>query len=225
MLVGGVAAHLPGAAFLHKLALTLPGALAAEWQRLPLWLPVAMGSGILLYFSLRHEPDLSALWLAAALILAAVLLAGWRPLAAWTLAMGAWRRLASAWLPGRPSGSPIIDLPNKAMVVEGVVEAVDPLPEGVRVTLTRPRLSGDGPELQRNLRIRLRKKDPLVPVPGDRLRIRSLVREPAPPAFPGGWDFQRGAYFQGLGGSGFAIGPAERLGSRCPHRPSRSCAA
>jgi competence protein ComEC len=198
----------------------LHDALAAEWQRLPLWLPVGMGGGILAYFSLRREPDLTALWWAAALLLAAVLLTGRRPLAAWGLGMAGMVAMGfgvAAWQTQRLP--PIVDLPSKAVMVEGVVEAVDPLPEGVRVTLTRPRLSADGSELPRNLRIRLRKKDPLVPVSGDRLRVRSLVREPAAPAFPGAWDFQRGAYFQGLAGSGFAIGQAERLGEPLPASP------
>lgn len=218
--LGGLAAHLPGLGALGRVMLVLRNALATEWQRLPLWLPVGMGGGILAYFSLRQEPDLSALWWAAALLLAALLLAGRRPLAAWAIGMAGMVALGfgvAAWQSQRLP--PIIDLPNKAVVVEGVVETVDPLPEGVRVTLTRPRLAAEGPELTRNLRIRLRKKDPLVPVPGDHLRVRALVREPAPPAFPGAWDFQRGAYFQGLGGSGFAIGAAERLGEPLPASP------
>ncbi|MBC9175461.1 ComEC/Rec2 family competence protein [Roseomonas ludipueritiae] len=205
---------------MHRLASMAYGILASEWERLPLWLPIGMGAGILLYFSLQHEPGLSALWWAAALILGAVVLVPRRPLSAWALGMAGMVALGfgvAGWQTQRLP--PIIDLPSKAVVVEGVVEAVDPLPEGVRVTLARPRLSTDGPDLPRNLRIRLRKKDPLTPVPGDHLRVRALVREPAPPAFPGAWDFQRGAYFQGLGGSGFAIGAAERLGEPLPASP------
>ncbi|GGC48332.1 hypothetical protein GCM10011504_28490 [Siccirubricoccus deserti] len=41
------------------------------------------------------------------------------------------------------------------------------------------------------------------------MRLRALVRAPGAPAHPGGWDFQRAAYFAGLGGSGFALGRAE----------------
>jgi competence protein ComEC len=211
------------AAYLARFSLLLPPFLAfqrllsAEWQRLPLWLPVGMGSGAWLYFSLRREPGLSSLWLAAALLLAAILLAARKPLIAWAVAMAGMGALGfgmAAWQAQRLP--PLLDLPGKAVVVEGLVETVDPLPEGVRVTLTAPRLSAEGPVLPRNLRIRLRKNDPLVPAPGDRLRLRALVREPAPPAYPGGWDFQRNAFFQGLGGSGFAIGPAERLGEPQP---------
>ena len=38
--------------------------------------------------------------------------------------------------------------------------------------------------------------------------MRALVRPPVSPAYPGAWDFQRAAFFSGLGGSGFAIGRA-----------------
>lgn len=218
--VRGMAAHLPGLGLLRSIMQVVQDALAAEWQRLPLWLPVALGGGILLYFSLRHEPGLSVLWWALALLSAAILLTGRRPLAAWALGMVGMAALGfgvAAWQTQRLP--PVLDLPSKAVVAEGVVDAVDQLPEGVRVTLSGPRLSPDGPELPRNIRLRLRKKDPLVPVPGDRLRVRALVREPAPPAYPGAWDFQRGAFFQGLAGSGFAIGPAERLGEPLPASP------
>ena len=48
---------------------------------------------------------------------------------------------------------------------------------------------------------------------GDRVRVRALLQRPSPPAYPGGWDLQRDAYFAGLGGYGTALGPVERLQS------------
>lgn len=217
---GGIRAAWPGPGIPRRLALALHGVLAAEWQRLVLWLPVAMGIGVLTYFGLEREPGLACLWLPAPLLLAATVLVRRWPLTGWMLGMTGMATLGfavAAWQAGRMP--PVLDLPNKAVMAEGIVTAVDPLPEGVRITFAVPRLSADGPDLQRALRIRLRAKDPLVPVPGDHLRVRALVRPPAMPAYPGGWDFQRGAFFQGLGGSGFAIGPAERLGEPVPADP------
>jgi competence protein ComEC len=179
-----------------------------------------MGIGLLTYFAQREEPSLACLWLPPLLILPALLMLRRWPLASWAMAMAGMAALGfavAAWQTSRLP--PVLELPRKAVMAEGVVSAVDPLPEGVRVTLSSPRLSSDGEELSRTLRIRLRPKDPLVPVPGDRLRIRALVRPPAMPAYPGAWDFQRGAFFQGLGGSGFAIGAAERLGEPLPADP------
>jgi competence protein ComEC len=91
--------------------------------------------------------------------------------------------------------------------VSGRVATVDILPEGRRVTLVNPRL-GEGGPMPRLLRVRLRTEDPARPAPGDVLSVRALVRPPVSPAYPGAWDFQRAAFFSGLGGSGFAIGRA-----------------
>ena len=56
---------------------------AAERQQQALWLPIAMGAGILFYFNLREEPDPRLIWLAPALIATAFILARRRPLLGW----------------------------------------------------------------------------------------------------------------------------------------------
>ena len=56
---------------------------------------------------------------------------------------------------------------------------------------------------------------------GDTIRVRALVRPPAPPAYPGAWDLQRDAWFSGHGGSGYALGPVERLAETAPSGPLR----
>jgi len=186
--------------------------LGAEWDRLPLWLPVALAAGIVLYFSLPAEP--SPWWLLGVPALAALaaVLRARRPLAAWGAA------LAAAFLLG--FGVPALhaaraaqmpDLPRGAVVLTGTVADVAALPEGVRLTLDRVRLSPAGEPLARSLRVRLQRGDPLRPEPGSVIRVRALVRPPGGPVVPGGWDFQRAAFFSGLGGSGFAIGRAELL--------------
>jgi competence protein ComEC len=208
---------LPG---LHRLAWPLArlrAALEAEWQRLPLWLPVALGIGIILYFLQGAEPGPGWRLLPGPLLLAALLLSRRRPLLAWGVAllgMAALGFAVAGWHAARRP--PPLVLPSRAVVLEGPVAAVEHLPQGLRITLRGARMAEapPGPDdapLARDLRIRLRAKDPLLPRPGDRLRLRALVRPPAPPAYPGAWDFQRNAFFDRLGGSGFAIGPAELL--------------
>ena len=46
------------------------------------------------------------------------------------------------------------------------------------------------------------------------MRLRALLRPPSPPAYPGGWDLQRDAFFTGLGGYGFALGHSQTGGRR-----------
>lgn len=186
--------------------------LGAEWDRLALWLPVAMAAGIVLYFSLPAEP--SPWWLLgvpALGALAAVLRGRW-VLASWGAALAAAFLLgfgAPAWHAAR--AAPMPELPRGAVVLTGVVADVAALPEGVRLTLDGVRLAPDAEPLARTLRVRLQRGDPLRPEPGSVVRVRALVRPPGGPVVPGGWDFQRMAFFSGLGGSGFAIGRAEVL--------------
>lgn len=169
-----------------------------------------MGAGVLAYFSLRHEPGAWTALPAPALVLLAWLVARRAPHAGWAIGLvaAAWCGFGAAVLhAGR--APPMAELPRGAVVVTGVVQDVDLLPEGRRVTLAGARFAPGEPPLDRTLRLRLRATDPARPMPGDRISVRALVREPAAPAFPGGWDFQRAAFFAGQAGSGFAIGPAE----------------
>ncbi len=184
-------------------------ALEAGWRDLPPFLAVALGAGVLLYFSGITEPGPGWLWLPAPLLVASVLLLHRAPLRAFGLGLlgaGALGFAVSLWHAGR--AAPVVPIPARALVVQGVVQSVDLLPEGRRVTLAAARLDGGDP-LPRTLRLRLRSGDPARPEPGDTVTLRALVRPPAPPAFPGAWDFQRAAYFAGTAGSGFGIGPAE----------------
>jgi competence protein ComEC len=189
--------------------------LEAEAGRLALWLPVALGGGVLLYFAPRFEPPW---WWGLAgvppLALAFRLRAA-RPLLAWGLALlaalGAGFALA-AWHAGR--APPPLDLPRGAVQLSGTVIEVDPLPGGLRLTLAEARWAEAMAPSVRLIRVRLRGNDPARPEPGDSVTLRALVRPPPAPAYPGAWDFQRAAFFEGLGGSGFALGPLEITAQR-----------
>ncbi len=181
---------------------------ARERGRFPLFLPVLMASGVVLYFALRVEPPR---WAGPSALLAAILLAtlGWRRLPA----RGAALALVAASL-GFTAASiatsralPIVPLPSKAVVLTGTVRTVEILPGGRRLTLAGAVLDPAAPALQRRLHVRLRDDDPATITAGDVIRVRALLRPPAPPAYPGAWDLQRDDYFSGLAGGGYALGP------------------
>ena len=194
-----------------------PAWLAAERTQLVLWLPVLMGAGVLTYFALHKEPPV---WIGAVLLAPA--LAG-----AWLAWPGSVTRGALVALTAFALGlttvqfatwrvAPLLVLPTHAVVVTGVVRQVDLLPSGRRLLLEAVRLDGAEQPLARAVRVRLRTNDPIAVATGDTVRVRALLRVPAAPAYPGGWDLQRDAFFSGLGGSGFALGSATLVAAGSP---------
>ena len=110
--------------------------LAAERERWPLWLPVLMGAGIGLYFSLKSEPPV---WIGPAALLLAALASGlaWRSERAWFPAAGCLAfalGFASAQFQAHNVAAPVLER-RVAGTLEGRVFSVDPLPEGSRIVI------------------------------------------------------------------------------------------
>ncbi len=191
--------------------------LEAERGHFVLWLPVAMLAGILLYFGLRVEPPF---WLgfAATAIATGLLVAGWQYLPArFAAAMLLCAALGFARAELRTACEPpLMPVPHGAVMVSGRVAAVEPLANGLRLTLKPAAL--DAQLVVRAVRVKLRADDPGAPVAGQQVLIRALLFRPHRPAYPGGWDSGRDAFFAGVGATGFAIGdlavtmPAKRGG-------------
>ena len=187
--------------------------LDAERSRWMLWLPVAMGLGIAVYFELPSEP---APWLgpvlaAAALVLVflarsgslARALAIGAVAAASGLGLVAWRTASLA--------APTLSRPLFSINVEGRIADIQRLPESVRVVLEAVRLKGNNvPPIEmmpERVRISLSKGAPPIHV-GDRLLVLANISPPAGPAAPGAFDFQRVAWYQQLGAVGYALARA-----------------
>jgi len=184
----------------------------AERGRFVPWLAVAAMAGVGLYFAQLAEPPV---WAGVAAVLASLLacILGWRhqvSRAVALMALAAAAGFLSVQAQTRRS-LPIEAIPTKAAILTGIVRSVDILPEGRRVTLSGTRLDPAQPPLARYVRVRLRRGDATEMAAGDRVQIRSLLRPPAPPAYPGAWDLQRDAFFSGLGASGYALNPAFTL--------------
>jgi competence protein ComEC len=191
--------------------------LAAERERWPLWLPGFMGAGIGIYFWLSIEP---AAWIGPALVLlgvVAIMLARWRRLGRWPAAAGLALALgfAAAQFEAHSVAAPVLG--HRVIgVLAGRVLAVDPLPEGARLIIAPSALADlASAELPARVRVRLRHGDGGV-VPGDGVRLRVSLEPPPAPAMPGAYDFQRRAWFDRLGGVGYALSAPERTAAQTP---------
>lgn len=191
----------------------------AERDQLALWGPVMLGGGIAAWFVL---PDPAA-WCGAALFVAGVALAA----ATWSggrrvaraLAWGAVLMLAGllvVWTRAESVRAPVLARPIMAdMVAE--VEAVDRLAarQIVRLML-RPVAARDGRGahvvLPPRIRVSLADQDaPTGLARGAKVRLRARLMPPAAPVAPGGYDFARAAWFQGIGATGRGFAPVTVL--------------
>ncbi|MBN9479145.1 MAG: ComEC/Rec2 family competence protein [Bordetella sp.] len=183
----------------------------AQQERWPLWSSVCFGAGCAAYFALKAEP---AAWPSAAVALA--LLGAWivgraRGLPRWAtliLLMLACLSggLAVAKLRADAVAAPIAPADMAPTQVEGWIMDVDsPGQNGARVVVAPVRVRGLEPEATpERLRITLKGAPP---PPGAAIRVFGILNPPPPPASPGAYDFGRNAYFQGMGGTLFALGP------------------
>lgn len=189
--------------------------LIAERDRWMLWLPVAMGVGVGVYFELTVEPPLWIAWATpSAAILAAILArrsAVLGPLlillAFFVLGFAAGQ--ARTWI----AASPALDRRVGPVDLTGRLMVHDETSSGARLVLDRlqfdPPLAGAVPSA---IRLSLR-KDQLAPfAPGQRVRVRALLRPIPPPAAPDGFDYQRFLYFQKVGALGYAVSSVELAG-------------
>jgi competence protein ComEC len=177
----------------------------AERGRFILLLPVALGAAILVYFALPTEPPL---WLAPVLPGAAALAlaVGWRwPVARFAAALALAAALGFARAEWRTAAEPpLLTVPYGAVPVSGRITGIDLLPQGRRITLAQAVLDG-APPAARLVRLRLRNDDRQALNAGDIISVEAMLFRQDRPAYPGGWDFGRDAFFQRLGASGFAL--------------------
>jgi competence protein ComEC len=187
--------------------------LDAERGRWMLWLPVALGLGIAVYYELPTEP---ALWLGPALAAGSLLIVIFAPAGSFAraLAIGAVAASSGLGLVAWRTASlaaPTLTRPLFSLNVEGRVADIQRLPEGVRVVLEAVRLRGRGvppPEMMpAKVRVTLNRGAPPLVI-GDRLLVLANLSPPAGPAAPGAFDFQRVAWYQQLGAVGYALAPA-----------------
>ncbi|MEP6019117.1 MAG: ComEC/Rec2 family competence protein [Paracoccaceae bacterium] len=189
------------------------GVLAVQRGHLFPWLAVGLAMGIGLYFSLRFEPDAMMLGATAAFavfsfVLAHFLRFGTGPL--WMLAgMVALGVLLASGRAHMVSG-PVLDW-HYYGGIEGRVVGLDrSASDAVRITLDQVVLSNVSPKkTPTRVRVSMHGDAALgvVPQPGMRIMTTGHLSPPGGPVEPGGFDFQRHAWFLKLGGVGYTRVP------------------
>ncbi|CEJ13020.1 ComEC family competence protein [bacterium YEK0313] len=185
-------------------------ALEQERGRAFLFLPVAYGAGILVYFSAADEPNLWAVGLAA--IVCGCLAFALRErriaffVAAGIAAVAA--GFAAAALRTALAAHPVLAASTGSVTLTGWVEIFERRENGDRLTL---RLVRSEPAVPQALeRVRVTSRQATGAKTGEAVSLTARLRPPADPPGPGLYDFGRDAFFSGIGASGFVIGQVRR---------------
>lgn len=172
---------------------------------------MAFGVGAAIYLALPAEP-LTAVALAALGFAGAILLAcaRWSLGRAVTIAV----TLLAFGLAGFAAGklrtqnvrAPIAPAGGGLQTIQGfVLDVASPGQGGPRILIAPIRVSGLSPE-ETPIRARITlQDDDVLPAPGTAVSVRGMLNAPPPPASPGSYDFARDAFFDGIGGVGFAL--------------------
>ena len=184
------------------------GALALEVdeRRFFLWIPVAAMGGVALNLAADREP---VLWLPALL---AIVFAGLAVLCrARPVALGVCVGLAALCAGFLAMGlrtarveTPVLDH-IRIVKLQGFVEEVDIRPVGARLVLAVVD-SGDMPASLAPRRVRVTTRKAPGVMAGGYVALQARLLPPSRAVLPGGYDFSRDAYFQGVGAVGSTLG-------------------
>ncbi|HEY1637441.1 MAG TPA: ComEC/Rec2 family competence protein, partial [Rhizomicrobium sp.] len=194
-----------------------------ERERWALWLPVAFGIGIALYFALPDEPSsLLAVALGGSGLLLALAAAGSEHaggravlscLAAVLLGFSLAKHRADS------VAAPVLSHRAGPLLVQGRVETAEQHGKSIRVVLTIANIEHRRAESwPKRVRISIRSGAEALK-PGDEIALRAVLMPPPAPAEPGDYDFGRAAFFRQIGAVGFAYGKPVAIAA--PHRPSK----
>ncbi len=183
-----------------------------ERDQIALWLPVALGTGIALWFVLADQ----RVWIAVMVGAGAASLIGF--------AIGKARRLGSfllvgglcvafgcalAWWRADYVAAPRLERPTVATFEAQVTRIENQRAKAQSRVWMNPSVASKLPPL---IRVTIKDEDMVAGlVEEDTIRLRARLVSPPDAPVPGGYDFSRTAWFLGLGASGSAIGPVLRI--------------
>jgi len=174
------------------------------------WSVAAFAVGIAIYFALPFEPDMLVLMIICAVIGLCMILAErfifrlyFFVFIVFLISVGVGRATWHTQATAQPK------LPDyeRSYQVTGWIEAIERSGKGYRWRLRVSELSGLDPE-KTPMRVRVKAKTEGFKA-GDGVTILAIMTPPPDPVVPQGYDPARRAYFEQLGGYGFAIGTPE----------------
>ena len=185
--------------------------IAAQTARWFLWSPVAFGCGCAVYFALDSEPGwlpLIGAFLAAVLLTAlASRLRSSAPFVAILLLLFFSAGLVGSKLRTASVAGPVLAEKLGPAILEGwIVDVASPGAGGGRLLIAPSRISRL-PAEETPSRVRVTVGEGDVYGPGAAVRLMVILNPPPGPASPGAYDFARDAFYQRIGGVGFAVKP------------------
>lgn len=182
--------------------------------RLPLLAPLALAGGAAAYFTLSFEPHWS-LGAALAIVAGAAWLAlrrhgqGWIAFLLLLIAC-AGLGVAAGQLRTALVAAPVLVEQTRPVRIEGVIAELDASDSSRRVRLQTWAIEGLTPQ-QTPRFVRFSIRNEIDFLPGRAVACRAMLSPPPRPTVPGDYRFHRDAWFQQLGGVGFAVGACQPL--------------
>jgi len=195
-----------------------------ERERLPLWIPVLIGTGIGCYYLWPYEPPLWPVVTCLAFLGTVIAVLPRFPLLRLSLLVlflvpaG----FVAAKFHAERLAAPMLEDRIGPVAMTGHVLSAQPLPEnkGWRAILTNPEIERVSPE-KTPRRVRLQIYAQAVDeeiLPGMRISVLAVLNPPSPPVMPGAFDFRRHMFFQQIGGTGYILGPVKILDAQAQGR-------
>lgn len=182
-----------------------------EQRRLFPWIAVFFGLGILLFFQAEGRPALWASACALAICVSGAVPARGKPfiLAVMVALSALFAGFTAGSIRARSVAAPVLAKVTIAPVA-GFIEMIEDREEGKRVLVRVTDIKGLAEtERPRLARLSVRKGEGLSA--GQFIAGTARLLPPPEPAWPGGYDFARDAYFKGIGAVGSFSGAVKRL--------------